>query len=170
MAHPPVRALLFLLATVATPALAIPGGGPCRAEHGTWAPYTMEHTGVPLRLSAWWALSLPEPVDGGAGLFVAREFVSDLGWVEPAKPVRLTLADGSTVELVPTERIQARREGLDVSQWAVPVTVTPAQVQALSASPITKAELPVGDKTYAIDVKAGKGKKAQAGARCLVGG
>ena len=160
----------LLLLALSTPALAIPGGGPCRTDHGTWAPYTAEHQGVPLRLSAFWGLSLPEPVGEMTGLFVARVLVQDLGWVEPDKPVRVHLADGEVLQLAPTERFQGKKEGPDVMVWSVPVEVSADDVNKLAASPITKVELPVGDAVYPLKVKAKKGAKAQAAAACLVGG
>lgn len=159
-----------LLVVLSTPAVAIPGGGPCRTEHGTWAPYTAEHPGVPLRLNAWWSLSLPEPVGEMTGLFVARELVSDLGWVEPDKPVRMTLADGRTVELVPAERVQGKKESMEVTVWSVPVEVSTDDVAALAESPVVAAELRVGANVYPLTVKPKKSKKLQNGARCVVAG
>ena len=121
--------------------------------------------GVPLRLNAWWSVTLPEPVDDVAGLFVARELVQDLWWVD--KPILLTLADGKVVELVPKERLQGRKETMDVTYWTIPVDVSKEAIEAMAASPVTKAQIWVGSNAYERDVKPKKAKKLQAGAKCL---
>jgi hypothetical protein len=162
-----------LIAAVAlclsTSALALPGGGPCRDQHGQWAAYATEGTGVPIRLSATWSLTLPEPLEGGVGRLVAESFnTSDIGWVDPEQPIQLTLANGSTVALPVSERRQGEPYGGNATRWILPLAVDADAVRAIAASPATLLTLSVGEARYTQKVKGGKAKALQTAAACLV--